>query len=213
MSNKSYPLLIFLHGRGQYGNAEMDLELLTNEGILEVMQSGRYPGTFRVDGMDKTMIVVCPQFRYYPGADEIAGLVEFLIKKYKGDKSQVHIAGMSAGGRLAAEAVAEQPDLYASLVTFSGVAVGSGLKNKCRRIVDAEIPLWIFHNDHDEYTSIETSKLFISVFNSLNPKVLPRYTIFPAWGLYGHDSWTKGTDPGFTENGKNIYQWMLQFHK
>jgi len=36
-SSKKYPLLIFIHGRGQFGDGNKDLPILLNEGIPELI--------------------------------------------------------------------------------------------------------------------------------------------------------------------------------
>ena len=33
------------------------------------------------------------------------------------------------------------------------------------------------------------------------------------WPTGGHDAWTKATSPSYKENGMNMYEWMLQYHK
>ncbi len=84
--------------------------------------------------------------------------------------------------------------------------------SKCKSLADGRLPIWLyFTTDGDQVINIDESKNFISLLNSFNPAIPPRFTIFPMFGLSGHDAWTKATDPLYKENNMNIYEWMLQY--
>lgn len=69
------------------------------------------------------------------------------------------------------------------------------------------------HNDPDGFVSIGEAMNLVYKMNLFNTAIPPRVTIFPAFGLYGHDAWSKATDPGYGEDGKNVYEWMLQYSR
>ena len=48
------------------------------------------------------------------------------------------------------------------------------------------------------------------IYSSENPINPPKLTIWPSGG---HDAWTRAVNPDYKENGKNIYEWMLQYTK
>jgi hypothetical protein len=51
------------------------------------------------------------------------------------------------------------------------------------------------------------------MLDSFHPAIPPRLTEFEPMGLLGHDAWTRATDPHYRENNKNIYEWMLSYHR
>lgn len=91
----------------------------------------------------------------------IAGITREVMAKYHVDASRICIAGLSAGGAMAAVMGAAYPDLYAAVGVHSGLAPGSAqdlpsalqaMKNGPRadRTSDRpRIPLILFQGDHD----------------------------------------------------------------
>jgi hypothetical protein len=57
---------------------------------------------------------------------------------------------------------------------------------------------------------VKETERFIDMIGTFNPAVPPHLTIF---NVYGHDAWTTALNPGYRENGMNIYEWMLQFSR
>jgi predicted peptidase len=121
--------------------------------------------------------------------------------------------GFSQGGRIACDVVANSPGQFAALVAIAGVSDSDDLESKCKSIANNNVPVWVLHNDEDQLMDVNLSRNFVSGINSFNPVIIPRYTEFLPFGLWNHDAWTKATDPGFKEEGMNIYEWMLHYTK
>jgi poly(hydroxyalkanoate) depolymerase family esterase len=91
----------------------------------------------------------------------IAGMTQEVIRTYHIDARRVYIAGMSAGGAMAAIMAALYSDLYAAVGIHSGMPYGAAqnflaaltaMKDGAAigaRLPDRRIPLIVFHGDQD----------------------------------------------------------------
>jgi len=89
----------------------------------------------------------------------IAGLTRQIVKEHGADPAQVFVAGMSAGGAMAAVLGAEYPDLFAAVGVHSGLPAGSGrdmitglqaMKKPAKgRTLRESVPVIVFHGSTD----------------------------------------------------------------
>lgn len=212
-SGKSYPLLVFLHGGGGFGNGNLDLPLLLNEGIPLLLDEKLFPPEFVIKDKHFSFVHLAPQFIREPSTAEVRSFIKFATEHFRVDTSRIYLTGMSNGGKITCNVAETYPYLFAAIVAMAGVSDTTDGKNKLEGIVRSKLPVWVFHNDHDEVTSIDLPTNFITTLNNLHPDIAPRFTIFPSEGLLGHDAWTRATDPGFKEDNRNIYEWMLEYRR
>lgn len=209
-SSKKYPLLLFIHGSGQYGNGNSDLPSVLWDAIPELLDEKFFPASFTVNGKHYSFIVMMPQFIRYPYNNEVIDAITYAEANYRIDSSRVYLTGFSIGGAITGYVASDYASSLAAIVPIAGI---TGDSARCQRMINAKLPIWAFHNDGDEEVDVNITKNFISLFNSFNPAIPAKLTIFKPFGLYNHDAWTKATDPDYRENGKNMYEWMLQYSR
>ena len=209
-SNSKYPLLIFLHGLGQRGDGKEELKFLLFDGIGKVIKDNRMPATFTVLGQEFSFIVVSPQYNHQPDVDEVMEMIDLISEKYRIRSNRIYLSGLSLGARIATLVAAEHPRKFAAMVPIAGVATNDGMEMRCKNIAEANLPVWELHNEDDPMANVEDARRFINYLSGYSPAVPPRFTIFDK---YGHDAWSTALDTAYREDGKNIYEWMLQYYR
>lgn len=210
-SNKKYPAILFIHGAGQYGNGGDELTKVLREAIPALLENKSFPPNFNVNGKAFSFIVLVPQFRKQPTNEDLKGFLDYVRTSYRIDESRIYVVGMSEGAEVALLFSSEYSHKVAAVVAMAGVPRYGALGQVCERLSDGLLPIWIFHNEKDEVFSINYAMKFFNLLESFEPAIAPRFTILKTFGLYGHDAWTRATDPRFREAGKNIYEWMLLY--
>lgn len=212
-TNKRYPLLIYIHGLGHFGNGEAELPLLLSDGIPALLDTKKFPANINVKGQNFSFIVIAPQFRTYVSNNDIQAVIDFARTTYRIDSSRIYVSGFSLGGRATADFGAYNTSTVAAIVPMAG-ASNWEVDIKAQLIARGKLPVWAFHNEEDQLISVDETKSFIAAINHYNPTMIPKLTIFPSsQAVLKHDAWTTACDPAYRENGMNIYEWMLQFKK
>ena len=209
-TSQTFPLLVYMHGAGQIGNGTSDLPQLLKDGTGKLLHENKFPATITVEGATHSFIVIMPQVNSFPGASDVNATIAMARKAWRIDPSRIYVSGLSAGSMASCDFAAEAPGQVAALVAMAGVSSDYAVTDKCQKIVSGNVPLWAFHSVDDPQVNVVVTKGYVDKINSLHPRVTPRLTLWPNGG---HDAWTRALDPGYRENGMNIYQWMLQFKR
>ena len=209
-TQEKYPVLIYITGAGQLGNGSIDLPLLLKDGPAQLIDEGRFPGTFTVNGKTFSFIVFTPQLQWWPSTSSIDDCIEYVKKNYRADSTRIYLSGLSMGGILSCDLGSEVPNKIAAIIPMAGHSVDFRSSNRCKRIAENKLPVWSFHSEDDPQISSMHAKDFIAKINSYNPEIPAKLTL---WKTGGHDAWTRAIEPSYKENGKNIYEWMLQYHR
>ena len=205
-----YPLLVFLHGLGQIGDGKSQLKYLLYDGIGKVILHDRLPASFNVQGEALSFIVAFPQYNNTPTVDEVMQFVDTISSMYRVKNNRVYLSGLSLGARIVTLTAAAFPKRFAAILPIAGVATNAGMEERCAIIADAGLPVWELHNADDPMANVADAKQFIDLLNEHHPLIPPRFTVFDQ---YGHDAWTKALDTAYREDGKNVYEWMLQYYR
>ncbi|MGB8194065.1 MAG: hypothetical protein WCF67_19175 [Chitinophagaceae bacterium] len=210
-TSKRYPLILFIHGGGQYGTGGGDLPNVLKEGIPKLLNEKKIPPAFTVNGRQYSFLFIAPQFRNFPDNGSIDAMLAHAKANYRIDTTRIYMVGFSLGGRTVCDYSSENARSLAAIVPISGVS-SFALMDKATILGQAGLPAWGFHNKPDQVFGYQDTQAFITQINVYDPARRSRVTIFPdSTGVQYHDAWTKATDPAYKESGVNIYEWMLGF--
>ena len=212
-SSRRYPTIIYFHGSGQIGNGSSELKRVLNAGLAKVLAEKRFPPNFMVGKQNFSFIVIMPQFTSPPNNGTIKSFIDYIKANYRVDPARVYLSGSSMGARALTEFATAYPTDQTAIVPLAG-AVFTDLDAKGKRIADNRVATWLFHNELDQSISSSESKNFVAAVNKFNPAIPAKLTIFPTSDSpQQHDAWTIPTNPEYRENGKSIYEWMLQYKR
>lgn len=211
--HKNYPVILCLPGAGVYGPEPEKLLFAIGYGTPNLIANRTFPPVFKSSDNFYSFIILAPQFISQPSNEQVHSFLEYALLNYNIDQSRIYVLGASVGGRVAADYAGAYPNQIAALVVMAGSS-DVDLELKCKNIVDANLPVWAFHNRDDEAWPIAAQNNFISMLNSFQPSIPPIYTIFTIpEGEKNHDAWTRATNPDYKENNMNIYEWMLSYNR
>jgi dienelactone hydrolase len=207
-TTQTYPLIVFIHGIGEQGNGTTDLGNILNcwTSLPRLIANGGFPTSFNVGGQNFSFIVISPQFNRWPYASDVNSVVDYAIKNYRVDQSRIYVTGLSMGGGSVWDFAGNFPTKAAAIVPICGAA--SADVTRSQAIANAKLPVWATHNSDDPTVPSYNTTGWVSMITQYGGDI--QSTIFQA---SGHDAWSRTYDPNFTQNGVNIYQWMLQHQR
>ncbi|RYZ51686.1 MAG: carbohydrate-binding protein [Sphingobacteriales bacterium] len=213
--SETYPLILFVHGLGETGAGNSStLPAILRNAIPRLINEGKFPTSFTVNGKTSKFIVISPQFNAWPKFTDIDAVLDYIEAHYKIDRTRIYVTGLSMGGGVTWEYGGCSSNLkyvqrIAAMVPICGASSPSAYR--ARTIAKYNLPVWALHNQNDPTVSVENTNQYIDLINQA-PAPVPaaRKTIFNA---SGHDAWTKAYDPNYRENGMNVYEWMLQYSR
>ena len=214
-TTKNYPLIVFFHGGGQYGNGTTDLDTLLAEGTPKLLKAKTFPPSFTVNNETFSFILVAPQFVMMPRNTDVAALLTHIRSKFRIDTSRIYLLGFSLGGRMLSNYAASDPTHIAAIASMAGLPeINSALNAKCMAMMNARLPVWHVHNKDDGAWTYSDAVQYINYLNKQNPVLPPKFTSFDVGeARLHHDCWTRTMDPAYKENGKNVYEWMLSYKR
>lgn len=186
---KRYPLVLFLHGAGSWGNDnEKPLSLFPTI-FLDSLNRKKYP-----------CFIVVPQCTQkepwvrFPGfPNNIATpdtpttstrltleLIRALKKELPVKQKHIYITGLSLGGEGTFDFLSRAPALFAAAIPICGVADTAKAK------LYKQIPLWAFHGDEDNVNDVKYTRMLIASLKKAGSK--PMYTEYKG---VKHNSWIK----------------------
>jgi len=212
---KKYPTLIYIHGGASFGNGTAaGLALLTEyEGVPYYINQGTFPSSIVTPyGDTASFIAISPQFMQPPTTpQDIKAVIAYVLAHYQVDLNRLYLTGYSLGGG----AVWQAPYNVAAAKQLAAMVPVAGYDNPfvdttALFIAEADLPVWAIHSTADQTAPDTWSINFVNQINSYNPPIPALLTLLTN-GL-SHDSTVLAVyNPTFRPNGKNIYEWMLNY--
>ena len=216
-----YPLLIFLHGKGERGDGTSSLTVLNkvlSTGVPRLIKDGKWHPKY-------PMMVVSPQFHInignlnnWGGGDPtyLKRFIEYMISHYRIDPKRIYLTGLSHGGNGVYDYISLQDDATSHLAAAVPIAAYGARKGYNK---SDETPIWTFVGEND-VTNFNTSKNFVINYNKQVPAPLYKAKISGYIGV-GHDCWTRtydgtgiGTvDPTYDVFSTALYDWMFKYKR
>ncbi|MDH6305823.1 putative peptidase [Parabacteroides sp. PF5-5] len=186
VGNKSYPLVIYLHGGAHKGN---DLNKLKKYGLPYLVEKGN----------EFDFIIIspqCPDDKYWSSDNWFEPLFEKIQTEYQIDTDRVYLTGISMGGYGTFIVAMDHPDKFAAIVPLCGGCNDSDTPRICTL---KNIPIWAFHGTNDNLIPISETERIINALDKCKGK-----TKFTKLEGEGHGiQYLYETHP-------QIYKWMLE---
>lgn len=209
-SSKKYPLVLFLHGRGESGSDNEKQLVHGSKLFLRDSIRKNYPA-----------IIVFPQcaannywsnvqavaagskdserdFYFVAGGEPtdamklLISLTENIMLRYPVKKNQVYVSGLSMGGMGTFEIVRRMPGVFAAAMPICGGA------NPATAPQLSKTNWWVFHGGKDDVVLPEFSQQMVAALKKT--KALVKFTFYPN---ANHNSW----DAAFAE--PDFLHWLF----
>jgi len=211
-AQRKYPVVFFLHGRGEQGNDNQ--KQLTHGGKLFLKEEYRknfpaivvfpqcgtdsYWSNVEITTNDKGKRQFAFQKKGKPtkAMHALLGMLDNFLDKPYIDKSRVYLGGLSMGGMGTYELLRRKPKVFAAAFAICG---GDNVANVEKY---KHVPLWIFHGEKDDVVSMNFSTAIADQLKVLGKPV--NLTLYPD---ANHNSWNSA----FAE--PRLLPWLFSNHK
>jgi predicted peptidase len=209
---KKYPLILFLHGRGESGT---DNELQLTHGAKLFLRDSirkKYPAIIvfpqcrsssywsnvdiKEDSTGKRVFNFSPIGKSTKDMALTGELLNQLLHDLLVNKKQMYVMGLSMGGMGTFEIVRRHPKMFAAAIPICGGANPSTAKQL------RKTNWWIFHGAKDDVVNPEFSVQMATALEKQNANV--KFTLYPN---ANHNSW----DSAFAE--PNLLNWLFSNKK
>jgi pimeloyl-ACP methyl ester carboxylesterase len=199
--HKQWPVILFLHGRGERGSEGM---WQTQIGLPQQLRDHPERWPFVV------VMPQCPQGHYWTDRDMLSLSMTELDQEaaeFHGDSTRTYLAGLSLGGYGAWELARLHPTRWAAVTIAAGGIFWSYEPERWQRssTLPAEYaqavghtPIWLFHGSEDNIVVPRQSDLMYSAVKSAGGHI--RLWIYQS---LRHDCWTRAF------NEPELPRWLL----
>lgn len=199
--HKQWPIILFLHGRGERGSEGM---WQTQIGLPEALRDHPERWPFIV------VMPQCPLHHYWTEPDMYNLAMAALdqeMSEFHADPARTYLMGLSLGGYGAWELARAYPHRWAAIAIASGGVFWSYAPDRWREAntlpgeyarAVGRTPVWVFHGSQDPIVPPREDELMFEAFKANNGHI--RFWLYQ--GLY-HDCWTRAF------NEPELPRWLL----
>lgn len=207
--NKSYPLVLFLHGSGEKGNdnvkqlahgASLFTDSLNRQNYPAIVLFPQCPenqGWVTIKELTDAKFDILDAKEPAKPLDLAKRLLDLYQKTEAIDSHRIYIFGISLGGMGTFDMICRYPNVFAAAIPICGAVNVNRLK-KVRKM-----PIRIYNGDSDNSVSPEYSRNAFIELKADGSQVV-EHIEYPG---VGHDSWT----PAFAE--PDFLKWMFSQKK
>lgn len=178
------PLIIQLHGAGERGNGNEDLDLVEKHGFSKVFTEDKNYQCILIEPQ-------CPKESFWVAKiPQIKEFIDQVADEFRVDKKRIYLTGLSMGGFGTWYTAMAYPDIFAAIapVCGGGMPWNAGV---------LKMPVWAFHGDKDETVLPHNTTDMIDKLKLNNKDV--NLTIYEG---VAHNSWEKAYS-------KELLEWLL----
>ena len=178
------PLVIQLHGAGERGNGQEELERVEIWGFSHLLKAGEYPCMF--------VFPQCPEDTFWAArVESILRFIDQLIEAYDIDEDRIYLTGLSMGGFGTWYTAMAAPSRFAAIAPVCG----GGMAWNADVLT---MSVWAFHGAEDKSVAVFHSDDMVARMKKHGLDV--RYSRFDG---VGHDVWKKTYD-------EELLSWLLE---
>ncbi len=189
---KLWPIILFLHGRGERGSEGM---WQTQVGLPRAVRDHPERWPFVI------VMPQCSQANYWTDPEMMAMAMAALdreTEEFHGDPQRTYLTGLSLGGYGAWELARLYPRRWAAVAIAAGGIFWSYAPERWRQTSTlpakyarplAHTPVWLFHGSEDKVVPLRESELMFNAFQAAGGRI-------KLWIYQGlrHDCWTRAYD-------------------
>jgi predicted peptidase len=181
--DKKYPLVIFLHGKGECGGDNF-IQLKNGATVFAKPENREKFPCFQIVPQTPNGHESSRHGTGNPNEDTIAilELIAQLQKDLPIDDKRLYLTGLSMGGWATWDILFRRPEMFAAAVPVTGGANAGTAKI----IAAGKTPIWCFHGGADNQNPTRSSQEMIAALKKAGAE--PKYTEYPG---VGHNSWDK----------------------
>ena len=209
-TKKKYPLIMNLYGQGQCG---YDLDtMITAHTMSEFIAEGFNPKAKNsVDGKTYQFMVFSPQCPAPWGwsAPQMKVMLKTLEDSFRVDTKRIYLTAFSSGGWGLWSCITDDRTLCSQFAAISPMSSAPGdHPDKVTNVAKYGIACWNICGDADADYPVAVK--YTDTINAHKPPIPAKLQTLHG---VGHWAWFYGYDPTWRPEGKNVYEWLIQYHK